>query len=468
MLSAGSHSNSIAQGKQGALPTTNGIAEATNGNAHATAAQQKISAQVALFAILAIWVMQVMGFTMPKATQAKSWEVLDLIKTGILGFGCLGGAYMAWRALQLPKFWRAISPLIPFGVYFAYALVSVLWSPLKSVTIAQCGGLAALLLLAMATSAVCHDRACLSRILRHLNWALIASSFVVLVAYLIDPTASGLNRDRIHSGGDGMIHPTAAGATASLGLLLPVLCHFIGKLRWAKRTFLPCLIIHGCILFLSNSRTATLMAGITIGTVLFWHSTNWQRAKVISVTGLMLLALLVMDPGFRSVEKTLGASTQYVARGQSSDQIAGMSGRSEMWEAIWKEYQKALVLGHGYFVTSETGEIEVWNHKNNYTAHNLVLQVLATTGALGLAIFSLALFQPGVTVYDLRLGDAVQRRVFFMIVVSAVWFLGWAQLSISFMGPVRPESIYFFTLLGVGLGQASQLARGRQSGNARR
>ena len=33
------------------------------------------------------------------------------------------------------------------------------------------------------------------------------------------------------------------------------------------------------------------------------------------------------------------------------------------------------------------------------------------------------------------------------------WFLAWGQLSESFMGPVQPESLVFFVLLGLGLGQ---------------
>ena len=318
--------------------------------------------------------------------------------------------------------------------------------------------MAALLLLTLALGILCQDRSRVSLILKHLNWGLLASSLVVLIAYAIDPTVSGLNRSRIHSGGDGMIHPTAAGATASLGLLLPVLCHFIGKIRWAKSTLMPCLVIHGCILVLSHSRTAALMAVITTGVVLFWYSTHWQRMKVACLAGLVALGLMMVDPGFTIVEKTLGAGTEFVTRGQTGAEMKGMSGRAELWSAVWQEYQKSLVFGHGYFITSETGELMVWSGTQNYTAHNLILQILVSTGAVGLMIFGLAIFQITATLYDLRRGDVIQRRVFLILAISGLWYLGWAQLGISFMGPVRPESIYFFALLGIGLGQASTLA----------
>ena len=157
--------------------------------------------------------------------------------------------------------------------------------------------------------------------------------------------------------------------------------------------FLPCLLIHGSIVFLSNSRTATGMAAITIGFVLFWFSQNASRAKVAAAVGLICLAFVLLDPGFRLWSSTADASAQYVTRGQSGDQLKGVSGRSEMWSAVWHEYKKALVLGHGYFVTSETGSLYVWNARHNYTAHNLTLQILVSTGAIGFLIFGFAMAQ---------------------------------------------------------------------------
>ena len=118
-----------------------------------------------------------------------------------------------------------------------------------------------------------------------------------------------------------------------------------------------------------------------------------------------------------------------------------------------------MVFGHGYFVTSETGKLDVWNHVHNHTAHNLILQILASTGALGLLVFGMAIARVVLTISGLRSGDVVQRRIFFILAISGIWYLGWAQFGVSFMGPVRPESIYFFVLLGIGLGQAAGLGK---------
>ncbi len=409
------------------------------------------------FTVMAFWMLPIMGFTMPAESTVDSWQVLDLVKLIVLAVVCFGGVFTLHANLGHRRFRRIIDPLLPFYAYFAWALLSTLWSPLKAVTIFQCGGLAALLFFATSVGMLTGRKRNVSLVLFHLCCVLLGASLVILVAYLIDPTISGLNRSRIHSGGDGMIHPTTAGATASLGLLIPTLCHVIGKFNWVKKLLAPCVLVHGSILILSNSRTATALAIITIGSVLFWYSTNVGRAKVLAVIGVFCFSLVLLDPGFKLWSSTAGASAEYVTRGQSGDQLKGVSGRSEMWTAIWNEYQKSLLIGHGYFVTSETGSLWVWNSRHNHTAHNLILQVLVSTGAIGLIVFGIAMMQSALVALMLRLGNPFQRRLFLMTMVASVWYLGWAQLGISFMGPVRPESIVFFSFLGIVVGQASQI-----------
>lgn len=411
------------------------------------------------FTFLSLWLLPIMGFTMPTVQTTDSWQVLDLVKLCILAVICFGGVYALYANVGHPRFRKIVDPLLPFYVYFLWAFLSVLWSPLKSVTIFQSGSLAAMLFFTNAVAVVCADKDRIAKVLYHLNLTLLASSFVLVIAYAIDPSMSGLDRSRIHTGGDGLIHPTAAGATAALGLLVLTLCHYVGRFEWTKKLSIPCILIHGMIVFLSNSRTATGMSAITIGCVLFWFSTNRGRAKVAMFVSVICLALVLLDPGFKLGASTVGAGAEYVTRGQSGDQLKGVSGRSEMWSAIWEEYKKALVLGHGYFVTSEKGSLLVWNERANYTAHNLLLQILSTTGAVGLLLFLLAMIQSALVSFSLLGGDRLQRSVFAIAAVMAVWYSGWAQLGVSFMGPIRPESVVFFTLLGIIIGQASDFVK---------
>ncbi|TWU59905.1 O-Antigen ligase [Rubripirellula tenax] len=409
------------------------------------------------FALIAIWLLPIMVFTMPTAKFTTAWQPLDTAKLLVLFLTCSGGALSLAYVRSTHVLRRVLDPLTPFYLFLGWALVSVLWSPLKSVTIAQSGGLVAMLFFATIVAIVCTDIERAKRLLFHLCSMMLVANAVVLMAYVINPEMSGLDRGRIHSGGDGLIHPTAAGATASLGLLLPVMCHWIGGYAWAKRFMLPCLVIHGAVLVLSNSRTALAMGFVTIGAILFWYSTNRQRATTIFAGSMLLVAIMILDPGFEMASSTADVGTQFVSRGQSGEQLKGVSGRGELWAAVWNEYQKSMLLGHGYFVTSETGQLHVWHETHNYTAHNLALQILASTGAIGFLLFAFALLQVFVASLTLGKGDANQRHFLVMILVTTIWFLGWSQLGDSFLGPIRPESILFFTFVGIGVGQSTRL-----------
>jgi hypothetical protein len=52
--------------------------------------------------------------------------------------------------------------------------------------------------------------------------------------------------------------------------------------------------------------------------------------------------------------------------------------------------------------------------------------------------------------------DPAGRRLQQLLVVVGVWYLGWSLLSESFMGPLQPESVFFFAALGLAVGQASR------------
>lgn len=146
----------------------------------------------------------------------------------------------------------------------------------------------------------------------------------------------------------------------------------------------------------------------------------------------------------------------YIKRGQSIEQLRGISGRAELWQAVWQEFEKSPALGHGYFITSANGRLDVWDGPANHDAHNLILQVLVSTGVIGGAMLIWAL---GSIVVGLLQLFRLQPRpfaaydgsdVFFRLsCVVMLWYAGWCQGCASFLGPVRPESVVFFLLLGV-------------------
>lgn len=76
-------------------------------------------------------------------------------------------------------------------------------------------------------------------------------------------------------------------------------------------------------------------------------------------------------------------ASAYVQRGQTSEELQQVSGRAELWQAVWQHFLDSPICGHGYFVTSSTGKLDAWEGPSNQDAHNIVLQVLVTTGIVG-------------------------------------------------------------------------------------
>ncbi len=508
------------------------------------------------FAVLAMATLPVMTFTVPGRPVPSALRFLDVLaisKLMILAYVCVYGTYLLVSCFRQPLFQRVLSPLMPFVMYLAWSIFSVVWSPLKAVTIGQAGGLAALLVYAIAVGMICYDNEMVSRVLKALANVMLAFSAFVLAIHLCFPAHSGLERELVDSGADGVVHPTASGSAASLGLLITVMARVIGQLRWSTRFCLATVAVHSAVMYYSNSRGSTVLAILISGLVVFLFSDNRKRAIGLVSAAVVLVGVIALDPGLQWVSKSAGSGAQYFARGQSLDEIREVSGRSEMWSAIWNEYIKSPIIGHGYFVTSEGGAVEVWNIFTNHTAHNIYLQVLASTGLIGMLLFVVAILSlviqfllleggsgsPGRTnvqdlpgagrtnvqdlpgagrtnvqdlpgagrtnvqdlpgagrtnvqdlpgagrtnvqdlpgtgrtnvqdlpgtgrtnVQDLpgtgrtNVQDLLGAgRVGWMISFIALWYLVWSMTCVSFLGPVRAESVVFFTFIGIGVGQS--------------
>lgn len=407
-----------------------------------------------------IWCLPVLTYTSPGRPSPSSLAFLDglaVFKLIILLVVFFGGARVILARLNSATL-RTLAPLAPFFLFLNYAVISVIWTPRPAITMGQSGGLAALLMLAALVSLVCQDAASVERVLKTLSKSLLAFSFFVLMVHILAPGFSGLDRRMLFVGSDGVVHPTAAGANSSLGLLLAAMCLLIGRYRWAGRMAVAAVVFHGAIAFYASSRTGLAMAVATIPLIVFFYSNNPRRASMIIGAGTLALLLLVFNPGFGLITDSDATSVQYITRGQTSDQLGSFSGRVEMWSKVWNEYTKSPMMGHGYFVTSEEGELEVWYMKANHTAHNIYLQILVSTGALGMVMFMFALGVPFGKFTTLLRRDRQARQIFEMLCFVVIWYLGWSLFCSSFMGPVRSESVFFFTFLGLGVGQLARFS----------
>jgi len=413
---------------------------------------------VPAWAALMAWV----SFSLPGREGPASANGLDIIAVAklMIRVAALGwfGLLIYWRAyvLNAGVTRRLISvPLLPYFIYVLWAGLSTAWSPLKVVTVGQWLGLVALLLMAQVIAYRVQDKGRVitwPAVLESTAWILAGYSTFVLIIHLLAPGMSGLNRSISLEGHNGMFHPTAVGAAASLGLVwsMSSFARYGSAVRW---WFWLIVLLHLSTLYLSNSRAALAMAATCTLIYFILFCTLHVRSFVFLLLGSFCLIMVVLDPGFLVAEKSLGGVAQYLSRGQTIDQVRAVSGREEMWSAVWEEYLTSPVLGHGYFVTSGDGSIYVWGSFANHDAHNIILQTLASTGLIGGCLFIWAIWRSGQALW-LQFGSDIEacpvnRDVRRLLLLLAVWFAGWTQGCTSFFGPVRPESVVFFVAMGV-------------------
>lgn len=103
----------------------------------------------------------------------------------------------------------------------------------------------------------------------------------------------------------------------------------------------------------------------------------------VGLIALFLIAfILILATGLTT--DFLDVATGVLFPGKSDSQIRGLSGRWAMWENTLAVASTHPFVGHGFGVQNRLGRIGI-------TTHNLLVQIFLDTGAVGLAIFSIAM-----------------------------------------------------------------------------
>lgn len=168
--------------------------------------------------------------------------------------------------------------------------------------------------------------------------------------------------------------------------------------------------IMAAALVMTNSRTSMAMLAAILFAV---YVLNWRRLY-IAVFGLSaaLVSLAMVLPAGDDVLKL-------ISRSGSLEEVTSMTGRTDIWYAVLKLAEAQPLTGYGYassiFVLPEH-EREVGFLTSH--AHNLILQLLLTTGWIGVTLFALS-----VTCVALRaavFGDRVVLALLSFVLLNGV------------------------------------------------
>jgi O-antigen ligase len=214
-------------------------------------------------------------------------------------------------------------------------------------------------------------------------------------------------------------------------------------------------LLHAVVLLLAVNRVSLFLTIVLVPCIIIFYSNRQLALAAVVALCVAATGYIVLDPGFQYMESFLGTASNYANRGQVAEDLLALSGRQEMWETIWESCQQSIWLGHGYSVCSPTGELFIWYEWSNWTAHNVVLQCLMSTGLVGLTLLMWALARIGYQWMRNYYRGRLSRELTVFLIVMCLWNVVWGAFNSSFLGPVSPESVTFYVLIGLAVGAIS-------------
>ncbi len=208
---------------------------------------RRISANASLnLVILVCWSLGAVCIS-TSGMESGGSGIFELVKAGTRGFAFLAlGAIVVAAQNASPS--RAIWRLTPVALFALWAMVSTLWSPLKSVTLTHGFELLILVLLAMAIAIVCREERAMERLLGHL---VTITCFVCILVL-------GLNFQMVRAGMRPMLYmqPNNLAAVGASGLILMCLSRVLWNWRWTTKMFWPVVMVCGATMYAARSRSA--------------------------------------------------------------------------------------------------------------------------------------------------------------------------------------------------------------------
>lgn len=212
-----------------------------------------------------------------------------------------------------------------------------------------------------------------------------AASLLVLASFVTERWVESSSENVL--GGDGLFgfdrvagafsDPNMFGQTAAAGVLAAALL-----LTHQRRVGVAAVCGALCLVGLAASQSRTAVVALAVA--LFVAAVRTQRARLLSVVGLLIVVVfLAALPGIGSF------GTESLTRSGDANEVATLTGRTRVWQAVVEVVPDRPVIGHGAGSSPEVLSERIREGRISWPAlhaHNGLLQVLLTGGVAGLAL----------------------------------------------------------------------------------
>jgi O-antigen ligase len=392
--------------------------------------------------LLVIWLVQVMGLFFP-------WEIFVNPGGDALGESMGKGGFGVSQAVNYASYgvivllcmlrWkqvlRALGQALPFLILCGWIIFSTLslHDPSKS-------GVSRFLILVIFSAYIAAKYDSLEFVgflTRGFVIAVIAS-LVVMVA-IPRLGLSNIGGDYINAWRGAFTHKNWLGAAMSLGVFVSGYS-FIMRVnqRWVSGLcFLGCLFLLG----MSSSATAWLSTAASLGVLVIGGAIQSERVPVLrffaffalAVFAIVLMIFPLVDLDLRHLPRIAGRS-------------ADLTGRTELWHAVWAAVRERPWFGHGYGIWDQPSvtRSNIWLASNWQAphAHNNWLDAALQLGLIGVVIsvfiwlsairralwLVLVRYRHGslfylAVIFDCLTRSAVETVTFAPVLVSLFWWV---------------------------------------------
>jgi O-antigen ligase len=413
-------------------------------------AREGISSHLKVLLLLC-WLLAEISFSQPGRSAALDVGGLDALALAKLAIRLMTIAALSviiLRTHTLPRATVMLYRCAPLLIFAAWTVTTCLWSGLKTVSLGHALECVMLALLTIVTGIVCRTEHDLEIVL--CNVVLMTSALMLAMLVMnADLIARGLRPSKY-------MQPNNMAGVAACGLITLLASRLLWGWRWTYKLLWPAALIFAAVVITARSRSVLIVTSLAVFPLLWRLGRKTIPVIVVAVMGLLAAAW----PYSQTISNLPQSAESYLMRGQTMEDAYTVSGRTEVWDIAIKSFLESPLFGHGYYLMTSTGTMYVWGAQRWQTAHNIYLHVLSGTGLMGFFLLAWALFfvlSP--LARCLKAGTHVQRVALFVFLLVA-WYLALGFFELSFGGPIDPEVVLFFLILGVAAGEiATQQTR---------